>query len=114
MPHATIFRRPPTPLVLRAGLQRQVVYGGLRIGLYEPIRNAMVGCLGQSHCCRLVGFYFPDGNFVRIEPATANSRFTSRCTRQGTRGRLPLQVVAAAQLLVPPFASTSCPAPLHR
>jgi solute carrier family 25 uncoupling protein 8/9 len=26
-----------------AGLQRQVVYGGLRIGLYEPIRNAMVG-----------------------------------------------------------------------
>ena len=28
---------------LASGLQRQVVYGGLRIGLYEPIRNAMVG-----------------------------------------------------------------------
>lgn len=27
---------------LAPGLQRQVVYGGLRIGLYEPIRNAMV------------------------------------------------------------------------
>ncbi|KAL4436080.1 hypothetical protein ABPG77_005528 [Micractinium sp. CCAP 211/92] len=28
---------------LAPGLQRQVVYGGLRIGLYEPIRNAMMG-----------------------------------------------------------------------
>lgn len=37
--------RPPAlpPASLPAGLQRQVVYGGLRIGLYEPIRNAMVG-----------------------------------------------------------------------
>ena len=37
---------PCTPLAagccMCAGLQRQVVYGGLRIGLYEPIRNAMV------------------------------------------------------------------------
>ena len=34
--------RPISPLC-PAGLQRQVVYGGLRIGLYEPIRNMMVG-----------------------------------------------------------------------
>lgn len=58
----TIEPPPPTPnplaIVLRAGLQRQVVYGGLRIGLYEPIRNAMVGRLGHSYCCRLVGIIF--------------------------------------------------------
>ena len=27
----------------RAGLHRQVAYGGLRIGMYEPVRNFLVG-----------------------------------------------------------------------
>jgi hypothetical protein len=31
---------PPPPL---AGLHRQVVYGGLRIGLYEPVRRRREG-----------------------------------------------------------------------
>ena len=35
-----------TPLIFRvkiAGLQRQVIYGGLRIGLYEPIKTLFAG-----------------------------------------------------------------------
>lgn len=52
--HAASVRRTDAvaaaPAPCPAGLQRQVVYGGLRIGLYEPIRNAMVGPETASHC----------------------------------------------------------------